>query len=287
MNDLDIYYFSGTGNSLIVARDIAQRIHAGLISIPSIISRQQIPIEKDAIGIVFPVYYETYGGIPLIISKFIGKLNNIENKYIFAICTYGSGSIVTLNNIDNALISVGGKLAAGITVNMPENVAGSRYNYPKLQQRMFQTWKESINNVYEFLNSRQSGRFDTPNKLVGRLWELSKIVGTPALRLAKNKTLKSLQEGSSSSQTSYEKLIPIMDNSFSTNNYCNGCGICSKICPAKNIQILNGKPVWQHHCEFCLACFHWCPQTAINSTVFPSTVRYHHPEATLADMMRK
>lgn len=35
----EIYYFSGTGNSLAAARDIAVKINARLISIPSVIDQ--------------------------------------------------------------------------------------------------------------------------------------------------------------------------------------------------------------------------------------------------------
>jgi MinD superfamily P-loop ATPase len=78
-----------------------------------------------------------------------------------------------------------------------------------------------------------------------------------------------------------------MDNDFYTSEACNGCGICAKICPVNDIRIRDKKPYWQHHCELCLAYFHCCPRKAINSYAFPNTVRYHHPEASLADIIRE
>ncbi len=39
---VDVYYFSGTGNSLAVARDIAEKTNGKLISIPSVMSKDRI-----------------------------------------------------------------------------------------------------------------------------------------------------------------------------------------------------------------------------------------------------
>ena len=66
----EIYYFTGTGKSLSVARDIAENVKGTLISIPSVMDRQSIKPEADSIGIVFPCYLAQLYGIPLIVGKF-------------------------------------------------------------------------------------------------------------------------------------------------------------------------------------------------------------------------
>jgi flavodoxin len=62
----DVFYFSGSGNSLVVARDIAKELDGNLIPIPSIMDKTTIETDAEVIGIVFPVYYADFGGIPLI-----------------------------------------------------------------------------------------------------------------------------------------------------------------------------------------------------------------------------
>jgi flavodoxin len=118
----EIYYFSGTGNSLAVARDITSKTNGKLIPIASVVGKEPIITDADVMGIVFPTYYEPYGGVPLIVRKFVAKLENIDSKYIFAICTYGSVSVNALNLLDELLELNGGRLAAGFTVNMPYNL---------------------------------------------------------------------------------------------------------------------------------------------------------------------
>jgi len=77
-----------------------------------------------------------------------------------------------------------------------------------------------------------------------------------------------------------------MDREFVVGEHCNGCGICQEICPAENIHMLQKRPEWLHHCEQCLACLQWCPNTAIQygkKTI--NYDRYHHPEITLKTMV--
>jgi flavodoxin/Pyruvate/2-oxoacid:ferredoxin oxidoreductase delta subunit len=281
----EIYYFSGTGNSLSVAMDIAKKLRGELISIPSVMDKERITTDADVIGIVFPTYYEPYGGVPLIIRRFISKLENIESKYIFAVCTYGSTSVLALKYLDKIIKARGSKLSAGFTVNMPNNMAGPKINSTQNQQKMFNVWKENIEVIHEYVKARKEGEFDAPNILVGKAYVLIKLIVSPLIFLFKPLTLRHLKKYSNSSGKSYEELLPLMDNSFYTGEECISCKNCSRICPVKNIEIVEGKPQWQHHCEFCLACFHWCPEGAIKSSALTKTVRYHHPDVRISDML--
>ena len=86
MNKVEIYYFSATGNSLAVARDIAKLNNAKLISVVSTIKKSSIKTDAEIIGFVFPIYDFKP---PSIFKELIFKIENIKSKYLFAICTYG------------------------------------------------------------------------------------------------------------------------------------------------------------------------------------------------------
>ena len=52
-------------------------------------------------------------------------------------------------------------------------------------------------------------------------------------------------------------------DAFYSTDECIGCGLCEKLCPLKNIQIKDHRPVWGKKCTHCMACIAKCPKKAI------------------------
>ena len=64
-----IYYFSGTGNSLKIARDIAEKLEeCELIPIAKVWQQDQLASTSKNVGFIFPLYYF---GLPKIVYDFI------------------------------------------------------------------------------------------------------------------------------------------------------------------------------------------------------------------------
>nr|WP_321498256.1 EFR1 family ferrodoxin [uncultured Methanolobus sp.] len=59
----------------------------------------------------------------------------------------------------------------------------------------------------------------------------------------------------------FGKRIKVRDN-------CNGCGWCERNCPASNITMDDGKPVFNDSCLLCLKCFYGCPTKALEPGKF-------------------
>ncbi len=130
---MDVYFFSGTGNSLYIAKKIIEEAEGRAIPITSVINKESITPDADVFGIIFPVYY---ADIPLIIKRFAKKLSNIENKYIFAVSNYGGSTGTSFSSLDNILIEKGGKLSSAFGIHMPQNAFRKVWeNYERIYRK--------------------------------------------------------------------------------------------------------------------------------------------------------
>ena len=76
----EIYYFSGTGNSLHVAKELQKRIpESKLISIVNLLKKEVIESSSDTVGFVFPIHLAM---VPAPVMEFIKKLDLNSVEYI-------------------------------------------------------------------------------------------------------------------------------------------------------------------------------------------------------------
>ena len=62
--------------------------------------------------------------------------------------------------------------------------------------------------------------------------------------------------------------MPLIGRHFKTTENCIGCGKCAAVCPQKNIQLCDGKPVFGKNCVGCMGCVFSCPKDAIHPALF-------------------
>lgn len=275
-----IYYFSGTGNSLKVARDIAEKIGAKIVPVASVVNDNKIKPDADVVVLVFPVYYVVNDGMPLIVSRFIRKLEGLENKYIFAVCTCNGPISPIITTLKRLIKLSGGTLACGFITQMPMSYATYGPTSIKMQRKMFTEWNHKLKVIAEYVRDRKAGKYETISPWINYLL-------TPLGWLIKRKLKNDFNKLVGTVNLDYPELIPLLDRIFSANDKCDGCGICARICPVKNIEINSKKPVWQHRCENCFACVQWCPKNAIMCRGGIPRNMYHHPEIKLEDMLNQ
>lgn len=51
---------------------------------------------------------------------------------------------------------------------------------------------------------------------------------------------------------------------FHVSDACISCGSCERVCPLGNVSLQNGKPVWGARCTHCMGCISICPKKAID-----------------------
>jgi ferredoxin/flavodoxin len=253
-----IYYFSATGNSYYIAKNLGEKLgDAEVISIPKAI-KEGINISGEKIGIVFPVYC---WGVPRIIKTFVEKLPNIKDNYVFAVCNGGGFPGGTLKQLAQLLNKKGISIKAGFTLKMPGNYI-PLYNAFSLEKQKALIAKSKI----RFEEIALTVQAEAEHKLEINSWIVNFL-----FKQIYNLSLPN---------------FPKIDKCFSVDDNCNGCDICTKICPVENIELKDRKPVWKHNCEHCLACLQWCPKEAIqfkNKT--QKRTRYHNPEVKLQELL--
>lgn len=234
-----IFYFTGTGNSLKIAQDLAKKLeNANVVSIAGIINKDgKIDVDADRIGIVYPVYI---WGLPKIIVKFIKKLSKANrNKYFFSIATNGGNVAGSLLQLSKRLSARGFRLSAGTSLHLPSNFIATHEVVSTDEQKvLFAEADTKLIRLAEAINS---------NKLL----EIEK--GPLKEQIIKTGIIYRLSA----------PFIHILDKFFRVDEKCISCGKCKLECPVKNIEMKGGKPVWGHNCELCFRCINYCPKEAI------------------------
>ncbi len=253
-----IYFYTGTGNSLWTARALAGELdNAGVHPIPRACAID--PAEPgDAIGLVFPVHI---WGVPGRVISFLDLLPRNPQIYYFAIAVNAGQPAATLIQLRKAMEAKGLNLSSAYSLVMPSNYIPWGGPGPEEKQRERTRAAEAkIRSIAGNVAERKALPVEK-----GPLWQ--NVVFSLIYRAS-------------------FKQVSRMDSAFFADEKCNSCGVCVRICPAGNIELEKGKPVWQRRCEQCLACIQWCPQQAIQfgkkTHKYP---RYHHPAITLNDII--
>ena len=253
-----IYYYTGTGNSLWTARAVAAEIGGATLLPMAGVRDDGDSAMADAVGLVFPVHI---WGVPALALRFIEKMTADQKKYYFAFAVNAGQVSRTLVQLKEVMDSRGMTLSAGFDIALPSNYIpwGGPGPAAKLE-KMHRGAAEKIKTAAALIMRKESGHIEK-----GPLWQ--RIIFT----FLYNRTYA---------------MVPKMDRDFWTDEKCNGCSLCAKVCPVENIAMKDDRPQWLHHCEQCLACIQWCPQEAIQyGRKTPAYERYHHPDITMKDVI--
>jgi ferredoxin/flavodoxin len=264
----DLYYFTGTGNSLAVARLLTAATGARLLPVSAAKSAESVT--GSTVGVVFPVYMYNP---PRAVVEFLKKLRSCD--YLYIVMTMGGGSGKTAHKVSSTVAAHGIRLGASFSLLMPDNyIVWNEAADEARQQRLFAAAQGRIDEIAAIV---KAGRLHTDNERALREHPDAGKVPFP-FSIIPDGVLQPLYD------LGYAQ-IPKMDRAFCANDHCNGCGICAKLCPTGNITMHEKKPTWQHRCEQCFACLQWCPNQAIDyGKKTAGKKRYTHPEVTIKDM---
>lgn len=244
-----IFYFTGTGNSLYVAKYLDYEI----VSIPHVIGEFHT-YNSEKIGIVCPIYSHE---IPAIVKEFIKK-NRFITNYFFMVLTYGYRH---------------GGAAEMADMFLRKNGVSANYINTILM----------VDNFLPLFDMAEEIKKDkkVEEQLKKIKWDINSEICEVQAATPKDRAhhRKMLEQGNYMAQKG---------NLYAVTDACIGCGVCTEVCPMGCIQIQEGKAVYDSSgCQKCMACVHHCTQKAIRFLVPDKNpiVRYRNKHITLQEII--
>lgn len=243
-----ICHFSGTGNSLAVARMLSGLLADDQLSMTDCLKgqmpRQEAWGESDVLCLVCPVYA---WGVPRIVERFatevlapaVAKLPHRPRIYLVLTC--GDDIGMADKRFSRLLRKRGLALTASFSVAMPNTyvgLPGFNVDAPHVRDSKLAACPERVRTIAETIGSGTARVADVRR---GALPRLKTYVLRPLFNL-----------------------VLTNDRRFSADDSCSRCGLCARSCPVGNIRPdAAGRPTWSGHCADCLRCYHLCPRHSI------------------------
>jgi NAD-dependent dihydropyrimidine dehydrogenase PreA subunit len=255
MSENVIFCYSGTGNCLDMAKNIAKVL--GDTDIIMMRSRPTVTDVKDAkrVGFVFPCYG---GGLPGDVEKFVKLVEVSPDAYTFGVCQFAGYPGNGLHMIDEIVgLDYWAMMShqCGYIVLFPHQLMVPPMTPEAAQARSEKTARKIGEDV---LAGREKG-------------------GRPPLFKINELEYKG-----------WPMITKLKSHNFLVDTAkCIGCGQCVDICPNGNIRMIAGTPSFGSNCYQCVSCLQYCPKQAISLGGFTEKrERYHNPNVPAAELMK-
>ena len=270
----EIYYFTGTGNSLYVAQELQKRIpDARLIPVASLLGEDVVRTQAETVGLVFPFHLTT---LPIPMREFVEKIDLESAEYTFAVGTRLGTFCLADIALENALKKQGKRLDAYFLLNMANNTPTGLVPGPGNQHWVSKNTEEHV----RALDAAARDRLDAIQDVI-----VSRTPNPKGDAPRRSPLLSRLGSAflAFSARSAVGTEIP-----YYADASCTGCGTCEAVCPSNKIKLVDGKPVWHDgiQCYYCYACFNYCPTQSIlvGKKYTQKDGRYSHPGITADDI---
>lgn len=251
-----ILYFSGTGNSLAISRQLSERLGEQVMPLSLAVTSDLS--QERRIGLVFPCYWFN---APRAVVEWVSRLQLSKEAYVFIIIPCGAQAGNAIWTVRKILAAKGIDVAYSHKIRVPDNSAVGFGRNPNSQVWKFDRYAGRLERIASDIASGVRRQHFAWWGVAGALCAL------PAVQ---------------------RRTLPMLTPAVNADK-CIACGICIHVCPQGNIAFCNGKAYCGDNCTQCLACVHFCPQQAVelNHKSTPQAHQYHHPKVTVDDILTK
>lgn len=232
-----VYYFTGTGNSLYLAKKaqetLAQR--SVMAELRDIASSPRLDSEADLIILCYPVYAF---GLPRIVDRFVRQLPSLNGRDAVVIANMADSAGPAAHAGAALLLRKQARILAATEILMPNNYI--IMDDSDSDERIASTLKAARTKVTEVLGQC----------LEGSALDARYVPRRPSL------LYRVFYRG-------FALGISMSARFMRTTPKCIGCAQCARLCPVGTITMKANKPVWGKGCEHCLRCLNLCPAAAI------------------------
>ncbi len=254
-----IYYFSGTGNNLAIAKQLAKELgNTTVLPIKTLLENKTVPVEYDWIGYLSPSYYSH---VPPFVEECMQDVIYTKEQKVFLIAGCAGNRGLAIQDMRHKVNESKKEVSLEYMVMLAGSYILSYGAFPKWYCNFVR--KMSYRKIHKIANAIRQNKSMMPLK---------------AGFLYRQKYEERLQQAISK--------YSVIGKRYMTDEHCIGCGTCAKICPVNNIAMEQSKPVFSDHCNQCMACIQWCPQHAIDCDQKAKKRKcYHHADVRVDDMM--
>ena len=233
-----VLYYSATGNTEYIARELANRLDDECVNLLGAIkSHDNTPLysEKPYVICAPVIVCE----MPRFMSDWLKKQEFQGSRDVYFVFTSG-GYCGISGVLSKSLMEKKGMACHGhAEFTMPRNYMANN-SYPQLPEKEIrERILASTAQLEGVAQSIRTGGVLTARKV--QLWETLVTVPFNPVWLKLKATSKD----------------------FYVTEGCIGCSKCEKLCPLNNISMKDNKPVWGNSCTHCMACIGNCPVEAI------------------------
>ncbi len=236
MKKINFYYFTGTGNTYLVVKEMKgvfekEGIEVKLYKMEKV-SPEGVNLE-DTVGLGFPV--ASQGTYPFV-WEFVEGLPETSGTPVFMVDTLHMFSGGVVGPLGKILRRKGYKTIGAREIKMPSNLLRKDIDVEKDRKKIEKGLESARRYAVDLIKGNTR-------------WGYVPVLSDFMSIFSKRETPWRLYRRFFKMEVDKER--------------CTKCGICRDICPVHNID-LQDYPVHGDHCYYCMRCFSFCPEGAIH-----------------------